>query len=394
MMLHLFITRESSFNRAIFHNFSSISSINRISNSEIAKFQKILLNERNETFLFQDKMSMTGSLMGYENNNEINQAKCKKPLKPLPIVSSINSSGITTTNKTKKPRRSARRSSCIRGHVNSLWSVWYGVLAVAFQAYIGLRYAKRFAGKSALLLFLVLFRRMVKKGGEGATVQRWRREREREKKGGNFFPAYLSLPWPADAPPPKVELYACLVLAGAGVVLLPVLLGAAFLKLGNLANDGVKLGRHLSACSRDPPSSLLTNNPDHSKYIFPLFFPLPPFISFPALKRRNAGSGGGRGGWGGGMFTRGQSRTRHDDSVGQFTGLANNLWRHGGPTAAFVHLCTAMCFLLPSLLMEARLIHAGFLPKGNDINIHRFILFAGLRLTERYNCRGVFFFFF
>lgn len=47
-----------------------------------------------------------------------------------------------------------------------------------------------------------------------------------------------------------------------------------------------------------------------------------------------------------------------------FPGLASNLWRHGGPTAAFVHLCTAMCFLLPSLLMEARLIHAGFLPKG------------------------------
>ncbi|XP_029038168.2 protein tincar isoform X2 [Osmia bicornis bicornis] len=209
-------------------------------------------------------MSMTGSLMGYENNNEVNQAKCKKPLKPLPIVSSINSSGVSSTAKTRKPRRSSRQSSCIRGHVNNLWSVWYGILAVAFQAYIGLRYAKRFA-------------------------------------------AYLSLPWPADAPPPKVELYACLVLAGTGVVLLPVLLGAAFLKLGNLANDGVKLGRHLSACSRDPPSSLLTNNLDHS--------------------------------------------------------LANNLWRHGGPTAAFLHLCTAMCFLLPSLLMEARLIHAGFLPK-------------------------------
>lgn len=77
--------------------------------------------------------------------------------------------------------------------------------------------------------------------------------------------AYLSLPWPADAPPPKIELYACLVLAGTGVVLLPVLLGAAFLKLGNLANDGIKLGRHLSACSRDPPSALLTNNPDNSK---------------------------------------------------------------------------------------------------------------------------------
>ncbi|XP_012537173.1 protein tincar isoform X2 [Monomorium pharaonis] len=210
-------------------------------------------------------MSMTGSLMGYENNNDVNQAKCKKPLKPLPVVSSISSGGVTTsTGKSKRVRRSTRKESCIRGHVNSLWSVWYGILAVAFQAYIAMRYARRFA-------------------------------------------AYLSLPWPADAPPPKIELYACLVLAGTGVVLLPVLLGAAFLKLGNLANDGIKLGRHLSACSRDPPSSLLTNNPDNS--------------------------------------------------------LVNNLWRHGGPTAAFVHLCTAMCFLLPSLLMEARLIHAGFLPK-------------------------------
>ncbi|XP_011690592.1 PREDICTED: protein tincar [Wasmannia auropunctata] len=211
-------------------------------------------------------MSMTGSLMGYENNNDVNQAKCKKPLKPLPVVSSISSGGVTTSTgkPSKRARRSTRKESCIRGHVNSLWSVWYGILAVAFQAYIAMRYARRFA-------------------------------------------AYLSLPWPADAPPPKIELYACLVLAGTGVVLLPVLLGAAFLKLGNLANDGIKLGRHLSACSRDPPSSLLTNNPDNS--------------------------------------------------------LVNNLWRHGGPTAAFVHLCTAMCFLLPSLLMEARLIHAGFLPK-------------------------------
>ncbi|XP_025268311.1 protein tincar isoform X1 [Camponotus floridanus] len=210
-------------------------------------------------------MSMTGSLMGYENNNDVNQAKCKKPLKPLPVVSSISSSGVTTsTTKSRKARKSTRKESCVRGHVNSLWSVWYGILAVAFQAYIAMRYAKRFL-------------------------------------------AYLSLPWQADAPPPKIELYACLVLAGVGIVLLPVLLGAAFLKLGNLANDGIKLGRHLSACSRDPPSSLLSNSPDNS--------------------------------------------------------LANNLWRHGGPTAAFVHLCTAMCFLLPSLLMEARLIHAGFLPK-------------------------------
>lgn len=61
-----------------------------------------------------------------------------------------------------------------------------------------------------------------------------------------------------------------------------------------------------------------------------------------------------------------------DDNY-SFLGLVNNLWRHGGPTAAFVHLCTAMCFLLPSLLMEARLIHAGFLPKGN-INVSALLL--------------------
>lgn len=149
-------------------------------NDLFEKFLPFLFSVRNferKLFLFQDKMSMTGSLMGYENNNEINQAKCKKPLKPLPIVSSINSSGITTTNKTKKPRRSARRSSCIRGHVNSLWSVWYGVLAVAFQAYIGLRYAKRFAGKWELVPFYFPIEEQKKEG----------RERMKREKKGEFF---------------------------------------------------------------------------------------------------------------------------------------------------------------------------------------------------------------
>lgn len=67
------------------------------------------------------------------------------------------------------------------------------------------------------------------------------------------------MPWPADAQPPKFELHACIVLTGTGVLLLPILLAAAFLKLGNLANDGVKLGRHTSTCTRDPPSSILSN---------------------------------------------------------------------------------------------------------------------------------------
>ncbi|KAL7294943.1 hypothetical protein TKK_0011863 [Trichogramma kaykai] len=245
-------------------------------------------------------MSMGGSLMGYnENNNDMmaSQAKAAKSkgLKPLlPVATSVNAAGITSTaaaasslaNGNAAGARSARtrakaradasaahaaaqrkRNSaggCGRGHVNSLWSVWYGIIAVVFQSYIAYRCTKRFI-------------------------------------------AYLSLPWPADAPPPKIELYACLALAGAGVLMLPILLAAAFLKLGNLANDGIKLGKHLTTCTRDPPATLI-----------------------------NAGA----------------------DS-----GVASSLWRHGGPTSAFIHLCTAMCFLLPSLLMEARLIHAGFLPK-------------------------------
>lgn len=76
------------------------------------------------------------------------------------------------------------------------------------------------------------------------------------------------------------------------------------------------------------------------------------------------------------MYDLGKSFQQSDNH--DFSGLANNLWRHGGPTAAFVHLCTAMCFLLPSLLMEARLIHAGFLPKGN-INVSTLLFVMLLR---------------
>jgi hypothetical protein len=88
----------------------------------------------------------------------------------------------------------------------------------------------------------------------------------------DYFTAYLSLPWPADAPPPKIELHACLALAGAGVLLLPIFLAAAFLKLGNLANDGIKLGRHLSTCSRDPPSSILGGSIDSGALLLFYYF--------------------------------------------------------------------------------------------------------------------------
>ncbi|KAK0161414.1 hypothetical protein PV327_009885 [Microctonus hyperodae] len=203
-------------------------------------------------------MSMTGSLMGYENNNELNQMKCKKSIKTLPMLSntcpisgngvtaSMASSGAATVNSntanniatainntiggksrkyTANIQAERRRESCNRGHANGLWSVWYGILVVTLQAYIATRCAKRFV-------------------------------------------AYLSLPWPADQQPPKFELHACIILTGTGVLLLPIFLAATFLKLGNYANDGVKLGRHTSTCTRDPPSSLLSNAPDGTDAIW------------------------------------------------------------------------------------------------------------------------------
>ena len=76
------------------------------------------------------------------------------------------------------------------------------------------------------------------------------------------------------------------------------------LQIGNLANDGFKLGRQLSTCSKEPAKEVLASN--------------------------------------------GSCR----------------LFRHGGPTAPFVHLMIAFCLLVPKLLMEARLIEAGFLSQG------------------------------
>ena len=92
-------------------------------------------------------MSITGSLMGCENNNEINQVKCKKHLKPLPVVTCVNVSGVTTASKSRKVKKIQKRGSYTRFHVNSLWSVWYGILAVSLQAYIATRCVKRLTGK-------------------------------------------------------------------------------------------------------------------------------------------------------------------------------------------------------------------------------------------------------
>lgn len=103
-------------------------------------------------------MSMSGSLMGYENNNEVGQAKCKKSLKAQPVTTSVNAAGVTSTTahgscngrghaaRPRSFRPSGHRRKRRHIHVNGLWSVWYGIIAVAFQAYIATRCTKRFIG--------------------------------------------------------------------------------------------------------------------------------------------------------------------------------------------------------------------------------------------------------
>ena len=155
-----------------------------------------------------------------------------------------------------------------RAHLNSLWSVWYGLCTAGLQAYIAEQSILRFLG-------------------------------------------YASKSWPGSGPPPHIELHAYLALTGAAVLIIPFFLAAAVFKIGNLANDGFKLGRHLSTCGADPPSSVMLGR----------------------------------------------------------AGVLKSLWQHGGPTAPFLHLVTSFCLLLPKLLMEARLIQAGILHRGESSTV-------------------------
>ncbi|XP_014289196.1 protein tincar [Halyomorpha halys] len=144
---------------------------------------------------------------------------------------------------------------CFRAHVNQLWSIWYGLAVTALQAYIAFNSAKR--------------------------LLEWF-EYSWENEDGN-------------------EIEASLILTGIAILLLPIFLAASVFKVGNWANDGYKLGRHLSTCSNDITVSASTG--------------------FRAV------------------------------------------WKHGGPTAPFLHLVSAFCLLLPNLLIQGKLIEEDLLPK-------------------------------
>ncbi|CAB4060857.1 Protein tincar [Lepeophtheirus salmonis] len=157
-------------------------------------------------------------------------------------------------------RATSVRKRCCDVHCNSLWSVWYGILVVIFQSFILYKCVTRFL-------------------------------------------IYVALPWP-EKEQPYLELNLYVGLVGAGVVLLPFYFISFMFKIGNLANDGYKLGMELSSCAMDPPSILSRSN-----------------------------------------------------------GVIRNVWHHGGPTSAFIHLVSAFCFVLPKIFIEGKLIHVGFLAK-------------------------------
>ncbi|XP_065354658.1 protein tincar isoform X2 [Calliphora vicina] len=260
-------------------------------------------------------MSITGSLLTYENNNHIvNKSKNRsstfyssncttsilsttaismRKTAPSSLNSSISNTILTDSTGNHKQHQShpnlqsnylpakymnsKRKHSKYNNsmyssqmypdhnnylHLNSLWSIWYGVLLTLFQGYLAVHGAYRFLGCSLI-------------------------------------------PWKIE---PVAELNLQIILSGLVFVLLPFFFTSAVFKVGNLANDGIKLGSAAKErrCTMVPHDGL------------------------------------------------------EEESRG---GTFRTLWTHGGPTAAFIHILIAMCLLLPRLLLEGRIIENGLLPR-------------------------------
>jgi len=101
-----------------------------------------------------------------------------------------------------------------------------------------------------------------------------------------------------------------LIFCGLTLLFLPLFLASALFKVGNLANDGIKLSARKGTCSSEQP------------VIF------------------------------------------EDDGN---SSTMRSLWMHGVPISVFIHIITALCLLLPHLLLEAKLIQNQHLPKGKII---------------------------
>ncbi|XP_057652627.1 protein tincar isoform X1 [Diorhabda carinulata] len=182
----------------------------------------------------------------FDNNNDI-----KKSIEKMSDSSKGSYQAIKSTESLQIPKKSKKKTGI---HLNNLWSIWYGIFFTGLQSYVAYKCLKRILG-------------------------------------------YSLLNWPEGLP--YMELNCSLGLTGAACLLLPIFISVAILKIGNLANDGYKLGKQDGTCSKEPPDLL-----------------------------KNGSCG---------------------------------LFRYGGPTAPFIHIAISFCLLIPNLLMEAKLIEAGFL---------------------------------
>lgn len=159
------------------------------------------------------------------------------------------------------PQKPARYS------LNSLGHIWYGLLAILLQVAIVSRNVQRFT-------------------------------------------AYLELPWPLHHEP-LFQLNAYVVLTALAVVILPFFFVCAVVRVGNLANDGIKL-------SADDVSASAT----------------------------------------------GSDAEHHGRSSWSLRSAVSAAWTHAPPLMGLLHLASAICFLSAQSLMQTELIKHGFLPQG------------------------------
>lgn len=127
-------------------------------------------------------MSVSGSLMGYENNCSMDSNCNAKKNKALLNVtssskqcsslnSSISNSVVTTASSNvacklqpnQQQQYGNRRGNNYRQpqqmlakhrlHLNTLWSIWYGILVTLFQGYLVVQGAHRFLSECSFRLF-------------------------------------------------------------------------------------------------------------------------------------------------------------------------------------------------------------------------------------------------
>ncbi|CRK92475.1 CLUMA_CG006047, isoform A [Clunio marinus] len=235
-------------------------SVNLDNNKEIEiKKEKESFQPTYDSTINTDDIKQEQTLEYCDKGNEsfLNTTDCSIPSVSITTVTTGRPSNLkANSNQNSNERKKSRI------HFNRLWSVWYGILVTLFQGYLIILGLQKYVGCSLLT---------------------W--------KDGL----------------PVIELNMQLIFCGLTLLFLPLFLLSALFKVGNLANDGVKLSSRKGTCSSEP-------------FIF------------------------------------------EDDSNNS---TMKALWMHGVPISVFIHIITALCLLLPHLLLEAKLIQNQHLPKDN-----------------------------